>query len=327
LYPHTESGKVWKTRAKGASSISTSGYATMKNMKEQLVCIYHKDCVDGTMAAAILLREYPEAELFPLSYGYGDEELSPIIERIDENTLLYILDFSLIEEGGKNMEKLFAKNPKKIINIDHHISAKETLEKLDTQYKNFEFIFDNTTAAAPLTWKHFNPDKPIPLMVELVGYGDTWQLDKDTRIGPVVAYLTMLLGDPQNFITALETPLEKVVEKGEVISDYIDFLIGIYVKKTDPNHILVGNNKVLAFNASFTLQQIRSRLGNVLAKKYGETIGVYRITGGNVNISFRGLDTVEPSARELAEVLGGGGHRNSAGAGMTLSEFLKILDK
>lgn len=296
-------------------------------MKEKTVGIYHKDCVDGAMAAAILLKHFPHARLFPLSYGYNDEELTTIAEEIDETTTVYILDFSLAEGDRGDVAKLLSKNPKKIINIDHHISSKEALEELDTQYENFEFIFDNTTAGAPLTWKYFNPDTPMPLMVELVGYSDTGQWDKDKRCEYNSAYLTTLLDDVKKFTEALETPMEEVLKKGKVLLDYTDFLIDSYVKKTDPNHLLVGDTKVLIFNASFTLQQMRSRLGNVLAKKYGETIGIYRITGGEVHISFRGFDGVEPSARVCAEALGGGGHRNAAGAGILLSEFLERLDK
>jgi hypothetical protein len=33
---------------------------------EHVVCIYHKNCIDGTTAAAVVLKRFPSADVVPL---------------------------------------------------------------------------------------------------------------------------------------------------------------------------------------------------------------------------------------------------------------------
>ncbi|MEX0933960.1 MAG: DHHA1 domain-containing protein [Candidatus Paceibacterota bacterium] len=293
-------------------------------MDEKTLGIYHKSCVDGTMAAAVLLKNFPSITLFPFSYGDMEEELAPLLAVVDSQTTVYIVDFSFEEKAG--IETLFARNPKKVITIDHHITPYEALLKSAEKYKNFEYIFDKNYSGAWLTWKYFYPEVPVPELIELVSLSDTGQWDKDKRASYVNASLTPCTNDPQSMLRMLEKPLQEIVEEGKRLDGYNTFLINLSLGKTDPNKIVIHGHHVLSFNATLPTQQMRSQLGSLLVKKYGETVAVYRITGGNVHISFRGMDRVEPSAQELAEALGGGGHRNAAGAGMTLPEFLEILD-
>ena len=70
---------------------------------------------------------------------------------------------------------------------------------------------------------------------------------------------------------------------------------------------------------------MRSSIGQKLSKKHEETVCLYRISGDEVSMSFRGIEGSSPSSVELAEILGGGGHKNAAGAAVTLKEFLKMI--
>ena len=46
---------------------------------QKVVVIYHKDCIDGTTAAAVVLRRFPEAKLFPLSHDPSVDDLEKVL--------------------------------------------------------------------------------------------------------------------------------------------------------------------------------------------------------------------------------------------------------
>ena len=51
------------------------------------LCIYHKNCLDGKAAAAVVLRRVPDAELLPMQY----REPTPTVEGRE----VYMVDFGL----------------------------------------------------------------------------------------------------------------------------------------------------------------------------------------------------------------------------------------
>jgi len=85
--------------------------------------------------------------------------------------------------------------------------------------------------------------------------------------------------------------------------------------------IYIGDYKVRAYNIS----SFQSELGNVLAKKYDETICLFGISDDNVFLSFRSLSHHTPSALDLAKTVGGGGHRDAAGAVVHIRKFFDML--
>jgi uncharacterized protein len=68
-----------------------------------------------------------------------------------------------------------------------------------------------------------------------------------------------------------------------------------------------------------------SQAGNQLAENQGMTVALFTIKGDNVKFSFRGMDGHSPSALELARALKGGGHKNAAGAEISLHEFIGLI--
>ena len=101
-----------------------------------IIGIYHGDCLDGTTAAAVLLKKFPNIKLYPLPRSYTTEDANNVINVLDKNTEVYITDFSLSES---EMEKIILK-AKKTIAIDHHISVKKMFEALAQKHKNnFKF--------------------------------------------------------------------------------------------------------------------------------------------------------------------------------------------
>ncbi|MFN3978216.1 MAG: DHH family phosphoesterase [Sulfurihydrogenibium azorense] len=280
------------------------------------VCIYHKNCTDGTTAAAILLLKYPDCKAFALDHNYRDEEFQPILDEVDENTAVYIVDFSIKQPF---LEKLVSK-AKEVINIDHHISAKDMIEEFTKKYNNFKLVFDNDKSGASLTWKYLFGSNP-PDIVKYVEDKDIWKWEFGDTTKYVNDYLFLYTNKPQELRQLLDKDINEIIEKGKIINQYTTYLIDSFVEKSKDLFIQIGSYKVRAYNTGL----FQSEIGNKLSTIYDQAVCLFSINGDYVKLSFRSLDHHNPSALDLAKMLNGGGHRNAAGASMNLKEFCNIL--
>ena len=294
---------------------------TLNHTSKKIIGIYHKDCIDGTTAAALLLQKFPNIQLFPLSRGYVEKDFTTILKEITNNTIVYIVDFDLSEEHLTTI----ATQAHHIVVIDHHIGVQEVLAKVEEIHDNFNYIFDNDRSGASLLWMYLYPDETIPDLIQLVEYDDTGKWDKDARTKFSTRYLTPLINQPETINQALKMPIEILLKRGQTVSDFADFLVDLYIKKTKPITIKIDDNYVIAYNATYNAQQLRSTIGHRLAVQHNTTIALFRINGNNVRLSFRGIDDVRPSSLDYASSLSGSGHRNSAGASVTLKKFMDMI--
>ncbi len=284
---------------------------------ERKICIYHKNCTDGTTAAAVLLKKFPDCELVPLEHGYSEEDFEGFLSLIDKNTEVYIVDFSPRKE---DLEKLLQK-AKRVVLIDHHIGVKELLENLSKKYRNLEYVFDNNHSGASLTWIYFFGKENIPYIVKLVEDKDIWKWEFGDKTKYANTYLILLTNKPEEVLKLLDSSINEVLEKGKILSDYTDYLITNFIEKAKEIFIRVGDYKVRAYNTGI----FQSEIGNLLCQKFKEPIALFNINGYVVKFSFRSCDYVSPSALELAKLLGGGGHKNAAGAVVPLKDFCNMI--
>lgn len=139
------------------------------------LCIYHRNCLDGKAAAAVVLRHAPDAELMPMQYG----EPAPTVEKRD----VYVVDFALTLEA---MRALRAQSTT-LTWIDHHTSSAPMLPRL-----GFGHV-DTNTCGAMLAWRVFFPDLPIPAILPFIEDKDLWRWQlPDSRA--VAAGLTATFG-------------------------------------------------------------------------------------------------------------------------------------
>lgn len=277
------------------------------------ICVYHKDCVDGTTSAAILSKKFQKAELIPLQHGYSEQELKGIIDRTDKNTTVYFTDFSL-RQG--HHEKLLETGCKTII-IDHHAGANELLKSVT--HENFEYHFDNDESGATLTWITLFRTKP-PEIVELVKDKDIWKWKHGDKTKYAGDYLFQYINQPERMLEIIETDIKLVLEKGKAISEYAEFLKKTLIDQTGEITLRVGKYAVEAWNVHL----FHSEIGNIKAKELGRAVAMFYFVKKGVKVSFRSLDAHEPSAMELAQLLGGNGHRNAASAVVPVKEFFKL---
>jgi oligoribonuclease NrnB/cAMP/cGMP phosphodiesterase (DHH superfamily) len=280
---------------------------------KRILTIYHKGCIDGTTAAAVMLRKFPQVVFFPLANGYTAEDLEPVFLMIDNETEIYTVDC------GSGVRELLAKGFK-VTTLDHHIGVKDSLDLLVKENPNFTYIFDNEKSGASLAWQYFFTDEELPELIKLVEDSDLWkgQFGDDTK--NVNNYLWMFVNDPQSILKIMEGSLDEVKMKGEVISNYSnkEILEQVELPSLD---IKIGGYIVPAYNITTHV----SACGNILSEKNNQTAVMFTIKGDVVKFSFRSKENQTPSALDLAKILGGSGHVNAAGARVTLKEFIAML--
>lgn len=281
------------------------------------VCIYHKNCTDGTTSAAILLMKHPDCYLFPFDHNYKEEDLSNLLSQIDKDTTVYIVDFSLKPSDLKEV----IQRAKEVINIDHHISAKEILNSFAQQHNNFKFVFDNNSSGASLTYKYLFGEQ-IPDIVKYVEDKDIWKWEFREETKYVNDYLFLFTNQPEKIKDIIQNEdIKDILEKGKIISEYTNYLIITFVDRAKDLFIKIGDYKVRAYNTGL----FQSEIGNLLSTKFDQAVCLFSINGDYAKLSFRSLDHHNPSALDLAKLLNGGGHRNAAGASVSLAEFCNML--
>jgi len=286
-------------------------------MENNIICIYHKNCTDGTFSASVLLKKFKNCKLIPLEHGYSEEELEEILKDVDENTIVYITDFALRKE---DIQKLL-KKAKEVINIDHHIGVKDQLEQVAKENPKFKFHFDNESSGASLTWKVVYGEDNMPEIIKLVEDKDLWKWRYGDRTKYANLYLYMMANKPEEVVQYLDTDPDEIIEKGKIIAVFVDYLINKFIEKAEPTLLKIGDYIVKAFNTG----NFQSEIGNILSEKLGEAVALFSIKGYEVRFSFRSVEGQSPTSLELAKLLGGGGHKHAAGAMVKLDEFCKMI--
>ncbi len=283
--------------------------------EEKIAAIYHRDCIDGTTAAAVVLKKFPHAKLHPLANNSSKEELAIALDEIQGISTVYTVDcsigvFELLEKGHT------------ITTIDHHIGMKSRLEKLAKMKEGFTYVFDDSMSGASLSWLYFFPDLPEPEVISLVEDLDIWKWSFGNTTRDVNNYLSLLLNQPDQILPFFDGLPSVVKEKGATISQFTNTVIKKHVSVSEPLILHIGPYTIPGFN----ITDFRSETGNLLSEKYKITVALFTIIGKRVQISFRSLeDSYDPTALKLAEILNGGGHIKSAGAQVSLDDFLKMI--
>ncbi len=278
------------------------------------IAIYHKDCTDGTAAAALVLRKYPDALLFPLGHGYEKHELDAVLAAAEKGDRILTVDCVI---GAKE----FLAAGHAVTSIDHHIGIEEEYKKLAQENPAYAFIFDNKHSGAGLAWVTLFPDEPMPELVKLVEDRDLWNWKFSPDTDNLTNRLWMYDNKPQEVLAFMFNPLESLKAEGKVITEYTNALVDRAFENIEPLEIKIGDYAIPFFN----LTEFKSQLGNMLSTQHKGVVGLYSIQGMNLHISFRCLEEHKPSALEVAKLVNGGGHRNAAGAKMPLDQFYKSL--
>lgn len=280
-----------------------------------IIGIYHGDCADGTTAAAVLLKKFPEIKLFPLKHHFEEKDFAPIIAEVDGETTVYTVDNVLgVEE--------FVKKAKEVISLDHHIGANEEMETFAAAHPNFTYIFDNNKSGASLAWTHFFGEETMPEFVRLVEDFDLWRWKFGERTKNLSRVMIPLANQPEKVRALFDENIDALLERGKIISEFADYVVENYASRAEPLYIKIGAHTVPAFNAQFVFV---SEIGHALAERFGATVCLFSIHAKRVHMSFRSMKEYSPNSLELAQLVGGGGHILAAGGYVPLEKFFEMI--
>lgn len=279
------------------------------------ICIYHKDCSDGTASAAVFLKKYPGAQTYPFGYGYAPEEAQVVLDSITSESVVYTIDCCiLVEECLERGAQVTA--------IDHHIGVSERMYQLATENPRFTYVFDNEKSGASLAWSYFFPDEELPRWLLLVEDKDLWKkryIESDFFSN--WTYMQVNKPDTLQFLFESDTALDQCIEKGKATDDLNRFYTQSFVEKAIPVFFPYKNYKIPMYNSTY----LQSILGNLLVDNQIGVCAIYVVKGDRVRMSVRSIDGSLVSALEVAQSLGGGGHRNASGCEISLLDFVERI--
>lgn len=268
---------------------------------KDIIVLYHGNCPDGMTAAwAAWKKLKSKADYLPV------EHQTPPPKGLEGKTL-YMLDFAYPLEIVK---ELATKN-KKLVIIDHHTSAYQSITSLirtNKGYNNIKATGISEHSGAVLAWKYFHPKHPLPEIAKYVEDGDLWRfnLDRSKEI------LAVIDDENQNFKNwnmlskKLEKPKTKqeIIKKGSIILEHKKRTIGRLIAKA--KEIKFHGYKAKIINSPI----FPSEIGNELIRQ-GVKIGIiWYDDNKKVKVSLRSDGKV--NVAKLAEKYGGGGHKAAA---------------
>lgn len=259
------------------------------------LCIYHRNCLDGSGAAAVVKRKAPDAEFMHMQYT----QPAPTVE----GRVVYLVDFGFPLE---QMRALRAQ-ASELIWIDHHASQEPVWRQLRWG------VFDVEECGTSLTWKTLFPGKEPPPVIAYIRDKDLWKWElPDSRA--ICAGLSDAFSQSR-FDGLLEADLAVMAERGRpIIAAQRARIVEAARTGTviaDP-YGLVGRRAL-----AVSCVQDQNELGEYICQPvangglgYDLAILYYRKGGGKWVHSLRSAGQVDCAA--IAAERGGGGHPSSS---------------
>lgn len=280
--------------------------------------LYHSNCQDGFSAAWAAWKKYKDtADYFPVEHQVPPPEL--------KDKVVYLLDFSYKAEVMKKI----AKNNKKLIIIDHHITAEKEIKSLKssliTNNLQLTTVLDMSRSGSHLAWKYFHPKEPVPKIIKHVEDSDLWQFKKANtkEITMVLSMVPFTFKEWDKFAKKLETKktLKQIIEKGKNLRDYENAFVQRIASKASA--VEFEGHKVSAVNSPILISEI----GGELVKRDPPFGIIWYQDNSKIKVSLRGNGAIDLT--KIAEKYGGGGHKNAAGFKLKTNQKIpwKIIEK
>lgn len=271
------------------------------DLSKRPMCIFHKNCLDGIGAAAVVKDAIPIDNI--IMHGGIYNQPPPLVL----NRQVIMVDFSYPLSDIQKM----ASAAKEILILDHHATAKEALaDKASELPDNVEVVFDMERSGAGIAWEYFYPGKEMPWVIKHIQDRDLWLWElENTR--EITMALNYFKGD---FVKLLyyskEMLYEKFLEHGKLLVEAWDSQIAKLSKKFALRQTkLADTNDVIIVNAPlFYASDLGDRLG-----QFYSIVAVYQFIGDDICFSLRSKPRKGGNVRKIAEYYGGGGHEHSAG--------------
>jgi len=275
------------------------------------VVIYHGGrCLDGFGSAYAAWCHFQQAGISADYVAANHGEAPPDCR----NREVYILDFSY----KRPVLSELCQSARRVVILDHHISAQQDLAGLEQEFDNLEVVFDMERSGAVISWEYFHTT-PVPHLLACVQDRDLWQF----RISDSQHITAALMSYPLEFERwhrwANSNPdLEQLAAEGRAINRYREQMVEQY----RPLAVMgtIAGYEIPIVNCPHA---IVSELVGRLAQGHPFAAG-YTDQGSLRTWSLRstgeGLDVAEIASR-----FGGGGHPRAAGFSTRIPEELLHL--
>jgi uncharacterized protein len=157
--------------------------------------LFHKNCLDGRGAAAVVARKLGACDFIPMQYGSPKPEVT--------GRVVYMVDFGM---SADDMRAIRAE-AESFTWIDHHASQADVHKSLGWG------ILDTSECGTSLTWKTLFPDEPLPPVVTYIRDKDLWRWELPNS-RHIAAGLEATFSDT-NFAELLTADLECMAEIGK----------------------------------------------------------------------------------------------------------------
>lgn len=253
--------------------------------------LYHANCADGFGAAYAAWKVLgDQAEYLPVRHGQPPPDLPDWGQ-------VAVVDFSYPREILIELKSRVAG----LMILDHHKSALQDLESLD--YARF----DLTKAGARMAWEFWHPDSQLPSLLAYIEDRDLWRwaLPHSREISQALHSYPM--GKREDFALWDSLDVEDLQREGQAILRYQNLQVQRAVSRA--RWISLADHKIPAVNSCL----FQSEIGEELCQRYPEApfSAVWYTKDENQAWSLRSVGDFDVSL--VAQIFGGGGHRNAAG--------------
>jgi antitoxin component HigA of HigAB toxin-antitoxin module len=264
------------------------------------MCIYHKNCLDGIMAAWAVNHAFPRCEWW-CPADYHDDTYPDVA-----NKHVVIVDFHY----KRHLLIEMAKVAKTITIVDHHITAENELVNLP---RNVRVIIDIHASGAVLAWEWAHPFTGVPDILRHVQDADLFKF-KLSGTYPIVTNLYSHLWTFTN-ISDLADDLDGVLKDGYAIVRYRNKVIASLLNLSDTVNFHGWNNIPFAV----VPREYRNEVGDNLA--YGHPFSITAWPEKDkLRISMRSQKDGGADVEKIALEYGGGGHKHAAGFTIPLKQ-------
>ncbi len=277
-------------------------------MQKNTVVLYHANCIDGYAAAWSAWKVLgDQADYMPVRHNSKMPSFA-------KDAVVYILDFCYSGEELITAAKL----AKKVVVLDHHISAQK---ELDAYFKdnevpsNLEIKFVQEHSGCVIAWQYFHADCEVPELLLHVEDNDLWrhELDKTDAICKAL-YLCL----PDKFDDFEKIKLSDLKLEGAVLLKQHKLSIKRLLKAR--HTVELGGFKGFAVNAP---SMFASDLGHELSLLSGTFGLIYSYKGDRecYECGLRSIGDFDVSV--IAAEFDGGGHKNASGFRLNKEDFIK----
>ncbi|HYE06793.1 MAG TPA: hypothetical protein VEL07_14845 [Planctomycetota bacterium] len=258
------------------------------------ICLYHKNCLDGRGAAAVVQRKEKECDFVALQFGMRRPQVL--------GRRVYIVDFCLPLE---DMRAVWAE-ASEVIWLDHHASQAPVRQALGWG------VLDTSECGASLTWKTLFPDEPMPPVIAYIKDKDLWRWELPDSRAIAAGLEQTWKGD--HFAGLLEVDLAEMAKKGAPLVEAVAKRVAEIAKTgvaIEAPYGLAGTRAL-----AIVTNQDQNELGDYVCRPVAEgglgfdlAILYFQKKDGPWVHSLRSSGA---DCARIASARGGGGHVNSA---------------